>query len=159
MKSILKFLVVVATMTVGVACSNDTSSTSPTGAEGEFLDVTANNIKGVWRMVSFDNGKTFEEGSYYYIVFDRAERTFVSYDNTGSMGYYKRSGRFDILTDGAAIIYGDFDYGLGPKDWEHRFYVRNLTANSMEWVAVDDASIVQRYVRAELPEWIPTEEE
>ena len=90
------------------------------------------------------------EGSYYYIVFDRAERTFVTYDNLGSMGAYKNSGRFDIAIDGAAVIRGMYDFGRG--DWEHSYYVRNLTQNSMVWVATDDETISQVYVRAELPE-------
>ena len=153
MKSIVKFLVVVTAMVSAAACSkpNDTVS--------DYLDVTANNIKGVWRMTSYDNGSQFAEGDYYYISFNRADRTFVSYDNTGSMGVYKTTGRYDIIVDGAAIIYGDYDNGLGPKDWEHRYYVRDLTNNSMVWVAVDDESIVQTYVRAELPEWISEDKE
>jgi hypothetical protein len=116
-----------------------------------FLDVTPNNIKGVWRMESYDNGVQLAEGSYYYIVFDRAKRTFVSYDNTESMEVRKRTGRYDIYTDGAAIIFGDYDYGLGPNDWEHRYYVRNLTAESMTWIAKDNADDVTVYVRCEIP--------
>ena len=149
MKKIVNFaMVMVAILAMG--CSKP-------GYNGtSFLDVTPNNIKGVWRMVSYDNGVHLTEGSYYYIVFDRAERTFVSYDNLSSMGVYKNSGRYDIITDGAAIIYGMYDFGRG--DWKHRYYVRNLTADSMQWVAVDDESIVQVYERSSLPEWIETEE-
>ena len=155
MKRIVKLVVATVAMVVAVGCSK---SESPNG--DTYLDVTANNIKGDWRMESFDNGNQLAEGCYYYITFDRAERTFVSYDNTGSMGLYKRSGRYDIITDGAAIIYGDYDFGgLGLSDWEHRYYVRNLTANRMEWIATDDESINLTFVRAELPEWIPTDEE
>ena len=106
-----------------------------------------------------EDGVKLAEGSYYYIVFDRADRTFVSYDNLESMELHRRSGRYDIVTDGAAVIFGDYDFGLGVSDWEHRYYVRNLTANSMVWVATDDESIVTVYVRDELPEWIPIEEE
>ena len=55
MKSIVKFLVVVTAMVSAAACSkpNDTVS--------DYLDVTANNIKGVWRMTSYDNGSQFAE--------------------------------------------------------------------------------------------------
>ena len=152
MKVIVKFLMVVAAIVAAGACSK------PTYTESEYLDVTANNIKGVWRIESYDNGITLAEGSYYYIVFDRADRTFVSYDNLESMELHKKSGRYDIVTDGAAVIFGDFDFGLGVNDWEHRYYVRNLTANRMVWVATDDESLVTVYVRDELPEWITTEE-
>lgn len=149
MKRLVNF-VMVAFAVVMVGC------TKPDHNGVAYLDVTPNNIAGVWRMESYDNGKQLAEGSYYYIVFDRAERTFVTYDNLGSMGAYKSSGRYDIVTDGAAIIRGMYDFGNG--DWEHQYYVRNLTLDSMQWVAVDDKSIVQVYVRATLPEWLPTEE-
>lgn len=152
MKKIVNFaMVLVAILAMG--CTKPGYNGSP------FLDVTPNNISGVWRMESYDNGVKLAEGSYYYIVFDRADRTFVSYDNLESMELHRRSGRYDIVTDGAAVIFGDYDFGLGVSDWEHRYYVRNLTANSMVWVATDDESIVTVYVRDELPEWIPTEEE
>jgi len=50
-----------------------------------------------------------------------------------------------------------YDYGQG--DWEHRYYVRNLTNDSMVWVATDDESISYVYVRAELPDgWANGEE-
>jgi hypothetical protein len=80
----------------------------------------------------------------------------VSYDNLGSMAQVKRTGRFDIYTDGAAIIRGAYDFGQG--DWEHRYYVRNLTRERMEWVATDNENVVMVYTRAELPEWIESEE-
>jgi hypothetical protein len=121
-----------------------------------FLDVTYNNIAGVWSLQSFDNGVELGEGTYRYIVLDRKERRFVSYDNLGSMAQVKRTGRFDIYTDAAAIIRGSFDYGQG--DWEHRYYVRNLTTDSMVWVATDNENVVMVYTRAELPEWIESEE-
>lgn len=123
----------------------------------EYLDVTPNNIAGVWRMESFDDGVELGEGTYRYIEFKRKDKTFVTYDNLGSMEVHKRSGRFDIYTDRAAIIRGMYDYGQG--DWEHRYYVRDLTKNRMVWVAVDDESIVAVYVRSELPEWILVEDE
>ena len=59
-------------------------------------------------------------------------------------------------TDGAAIIRGAYDFGQG--DWEHRYYVRNLTRERMEWVATDNENVVMVYTRAELPEWIECEE-
>ena len=148
MKKIVKFAMVMVAMVVTFGCTKPDYNGSP------YLDVTHNNISGVWCMESYDNGVKLAEGSYYYIVFNRAERTFVTYDNLGSMGVRTQSGRYEIETNGAAVIYGDFDYGLGPNDWEHRYYVRNLTADSMQWVATDDETISQVYVRAELPEWI-----
>ena len=152
MKKIVNLAVAILAMVVMVGCSK------PDESGIQYLDVTHNNIKGTWRLESFDYGEKLAEGSYFYITFDRAERTFVSYDNTSSMELQKKSGRYDIVIDGAAVIFGDYDFGLGISDWEHRYYVRNLTTESMVWVAVDDESIRRVYVRAELPEWIPVEE-
>lgn len=149
MRKFLKFAFVVMFFVSCAEVDNPTKS--------EFLDVTHNNISGVWSLASYDNGTPLADGTYYYIVFNRAERTFVSYDNLGSMETYKSSGRYDIFVDNAAIIRGVYDFGRG--DWEHRYYVRNLTANKMTWVAVDDENNVKEYVRAELPEWIEQEQE
>lgn len=151
MKKIVKFALVMLVAAVVAAC------TKPDNNGLAFLDVTPNNIAGVWRMESYDNGVKLPEGCYYYIVFDRAERTFVTYDNLGSMEPYKNSGRYDIVTDGAAVIRGIYDYGRG--DWEHEYYVRNLTNDSMVWVATDDESVKQVYVRASLPEGLAKDEE
>lgn len=151
MKKIVKFAMVMVVAAVVAAC------TKPDNNGLVFLDVTPNNISGVWRMDSYDNGVKLPEGCYYYIVFDRAERTFVTYDNLGSMEAYKNSGRYDIVTDGAAVIRGIYDYGRG--DWEHEYYVRNLTNDSMVWVATDDESVKQVYVRASLPEELANYEE
>ena len=144
MKKIVKFAMTIIAMVAAFGC------TEPDNNGTLFLDVTPNNIKGVWRLESYDNGVKLAEGSYYYIVFDRSERTFVTYDNLASMEMVKTSGRYDIMTDGAAVIRGMYDFGRG--DWEHSYYVRNLTTDSMLWVATDDETITQVYVRAELPE-------
>ena len=151
MKKIINFAVAMLCVVVVLACSEK-------GSVGEeFLDVTPNNVSGVWSLESYDNGQTLAEGTYYYIDLDRKDRTFVSYDNLGSMEVHKRSGRYDITVDGAAVIRGIYDFGQG--DWEHSYYVRNLTKNRMVWVAVDDESIVQVYVRSELPEEFASEQE
>lgn len=148
MKKFVKFAMASLVVALMAACSE-------VEVANDFLDVTPNNISGVWSMESYDDGESLADGSYYYIVFDRAEKRFESFDNLGSMGVYKRSGRYDIYTNQAAIIRGMYDFGQG--DWEHQYYVRDLTKNRMVWVAVDDESLVQVYVRAELPEWIPTD--
>lgn len=151
MKRFANFALILVAAAALFACNEDKNTGN------QYLDVTPNNIAGIWRVESFDNGVELGENTYRYIVFERKDRTFVSYDNLGSMELYKRSGRYDIYVDRAAIIRGAYDFGGG--DWEHRYYVRDLTKERMVWVAVDDESLVTVYVRAELPEWIPTDEE
>lgn len=151
MKRFLGFAMVFVAALVLSSCEKEG------GVSNEYLDVTPNNISGVWRVESFDNGVELNENTYRYIEFRRKDKSFVSYDNLGSMEVQKRSGRFDITTDGAAVIRGQYNFGQG--DWEHSYYVRDLTKERMVWVAIDDESLVTVYVRAELPDWIPVEEE
>ena len=151
MKRFLGFAMVFVAALVLSSCEKEG------GVSNEYLDVTPNNISGVWRVESFDNGVELNEKTYRYIEFRRKDKSFVSYDNLGSMEVQKRSGRFDITTDGAAVIRGQYNFGQG--DWEPSYYVRDLTKERMVWVAIDDESLVTVYVRAELPDWIPVEEE
>lgn len=146
MKKIVKFAVMLSVLFGAMACADKDN------IGNEYLDVTFNNISGDWKMESYEGGITLPEGGYYYITFNRKDRRFVSYDNTDSMGAVTLTGRYDIITNEAAIIYGMYDH---KGDWEQRYYVRNLTKERMEWVAVDDESIVRVYVRTELPEWLP----
>lgn len=146
MKKITNFAIAMLCAVIALSCSEGFEPVE------EYIDVTPGSISGVWSMESYDNGQSLAEGTYYYVRFNRMSGTFVSYDNLGSMEAHKRSGRFHINNDGEAIISGLYDFGQG--DWEHRYYVRNMTANRMVWVAVDDESIVQVYVRSTLPEGI-----
>ena len=144
MKKIIKFVLTIGVVAMFWGCT-------PNVDTGEtYLDVTPNNISGVWAARTFDGGAELEEGSYFYIDFKRADRTFVSYDNLKSYVPRVRSGRYDFDVNEATIIYGVYDYGQG--DWQREYYVRNLTKTTMEWVATDDESCVCVYVRAELPE-------
>ena len=152
MKRFIELVVVLVIAVASTACYQEK------GIGDDYLDVTPNNISGVWQMESYDNGVALAEGSYYYIEFIRKDKKFVSYDNLESMGSEprKRTGRFDITTNASAVIRGMYDYGLG--DWEHSYYVRDLTPERMVWVAVDDESIVTVYVRAELPDGLKSED-
>lgn len=152
MKRFCKIALVLIVAMVAYSCDKTTEG-------NPYLDVTPNNIAGVWRMAQYEDGKVLAEGSFYYIEFVRKNKTFVSYDNLNSMGVYKQTGRFDIEVNAAAVIWGSYDYKDGNGDWSHRYYVRDLTADRMVWVAVDDASIVRVFVKDELPEWISVEEE
>ena len=57
------------------------------------------------------------------------------------------TGEFNIEMDVelGAIIRGIYDYDEGF--WAHEYEVNNLTESSMEWVATDDPSFVQKFKR------------
>ena len=124
-----------------------------------YLDVNAHNISGSWKLVEW-NGTELDASTYMYVNFVRNDRTFTIYQNMDSFTDvpHVATGSFFIETDVelGAIIRGAYDFGQG--DWEHRYYVRNLTNERMEWVATDNENVVMVYIRAELPEWIESEE-
>ena len=148
MKKMLKgaFLALMAVAML-TACNNDDEYQEPT------LDVTPNNIAGSWRLESWSAGE-LAEGSYVYISFERADRTYTLYQNVDSAPARTLTGRYYITTDMefGAVIRGDYDFGGG--EWAHRYVVKDLTAKSMTWIAKDNPDDVSVYVRCEIPEQV-----
>ena len=88
MKKMLKgaFLALMAVAML-TACNNDDEYQEPT------LDVTPNNIAGSWRLESWSAGE-LAEGSYVYIDFVRADRTYTLYQNIDSHQLRTITGRY-----------------------------------------------------------------
>ena len=153
MKKLLKgaFLALMAVVTM-TACSEEEQYQEPT------LDVTPNNIAGTWRLASWSGGD-LASGSYVFIDFVRADRTYTLYQNIDSPQLRVITGRYFIETDAelGAVIRGNYDYGNG--DWAHRYIVTDLTADRMVWTAKDNREDVSVYVRAELPNGFKQDEE
>ena len=151
MNKIKSFVTVFAALILATACSKDEPVI-------EYLTVTANNIAGSWELVKW-NGEDLEEGSYFYIEFVRKDKLFTIEQNFDSMSDYPHvvTGRFDIEPDtryneqtkkveDVSYITGLYDYDEGF--WAHKYEVRKLTVDSMEWVAVEDSvEFVQQFVR------------
>lgn len=147
MRKFVKLLVIAALMFAGYGC--ETPTEKPQGEPQ--LEVTANNIAGSWKLASLKGG-SLAEGSYVYIDFDRADRTFTMYQNTDSHYTRTLTGRYFIYVDeqlGVAVLRGEYDHGAG--DWNHRYIVSALTANQMTLTAMDDAEDVCLYERATIP--------
>lgn len=130
-----------------ISCSDDEEYVEP------ILDVTPNNIAGEWCLESW-NDAPLAEGSYVYISFERADRTYTLYQNVDSAPARTLTGRYYITTDMelGAVIRGDYDFGVG--EWTHRYVVKDLTAKSMIWIAKDNPDDVSVYVRCEIPEQV-----
>lgn len=130
-----------------ISCSDDEEYVEP------ILDVTPNNIAGEWSLESW-NDAPLAEGSYVYISFERADRTYTLYQNVDSAPARTLTGRYYITTDMelGAVIRGDYDFGVG--EWAHRYVVKDLTAKSMTWIAKDNPDDVSVYVRCEIPEQV-----
>ena len=117
----------------------------------EYLDVTPNNIAGEWELVEWSG--VAHEYTYFYIDFVRKDRKFTIYQNFDSMGQMPHvvTGEFNIEEDleKGYVIRGMYDYDEGL--WAHIYEVNELTETSMTWVAVDDPSFIQKFVRASIP--------
>jgi hypothetical protein len=59
------------------------------------------------------------------------------------------TGSYFLSTDVelGAVIRGSYDHDSG--EWAHRYIIKSLTANEMLWVATDDLSFTQKFVRVE----------
>ena len=146
MNRIKSMIVVFAAALLAVSCDKEAPVV-------EYLDFTPNNISGQWQLVKW-NGSDLSEGSYFYMDLVRKETKFTIYQNFDSMADMPHvvTGEFSIETDAelGAVISGMYDYDEGF--WAHKYIVRNLTKDSMEWIASDDPSFVQEFVRvSEIP--------
>ena len=145
MKNVLRILLAAMALTA-VSCSKEKAQVEP------VLDVTANNISGIWTLAEWSGG-TLADGTYVYVEFTRRDQLFTIYDNIGSFSARRRTGRYNITLDeslGAAVIRGQYHYGTG--DWQHHYIITGLTAGQMTWTAMDDPEDVSVYRRcAEIP--------
>lgn len=131
-----------ASLLLMLSCTNKGTPTV------EYLDVTANNLAGNWEQVEW-RGSELVESSYFYMKIVRKDQKFTFYQNTDSMADMPHviTGRFNIEIDPelGAIILGEYDY-VGEY-WSHRYIVKELTADTMTWIAVDDPTETKKFVR------------
>ena len=132
------------------ACIFTACETEKTGIE-PMLDVTANNVAGDWKVVTWSDGQSFDNGCYVYLRLIRKDRKMEIYQNTDTQSAQPRkiTGEFNITADQefGAIIRGKYDHGTG--EWSHRYIVKQLTAARMVWVALDDASNITVYEKVD----------
>lgn len=143
MKKILILLSIIAIAVV--SCEKN-----PMREEPPQLEVNANNISGQWELVQW-NGEYLTEGTYVYLDIVRNDRTYTMYQNMDSFSNVPHviTGSYRLSTDEelGAIIRGTYDHDSG--EWSHRYIIKSLTANEMLWVATDDLSFTQKYVRVD----------
>lgn len=116
----------------------------------QYLDVNANNISGKWELVQW-NDVPLAEGTYVYLDIVRNDRTYTMYQNLDSFTNvpHKVTGSYYIEYDPelGAILRGNYDHDSG--DWAHRYIVKDLTATEMYWIAKDDRTFIQKFVRVD----------
>lgn len=145
MNGIIKSIAVVLLTLATMACEkiSQTETKIP-------LEVNTNNISGKWQLVEW-NGETLTEGTYVYLDIIRQDRTYTMYQNMDSFFNVSHvvTGSYRLSTDEelGAIIRGTYDHDSG--EWSHRYIIKSLTANEMLWVATDDLSFTQKFVRVD----------
>ena len=145
-----RFLKTMALMLVLVlaSCTRD-EETAP-----QQLEVTPNNISGIWTL-SEVNGEQLPDGLYCYIEFVRRDRTYTMYQKFDSMYPRRLTGSYEITKDDykGYILSGKYDYGTG--DWNNSYIVTELYEGSMLLTADAQSGDVCKYVRCnEVPDEI-----
>lgn len=148
MKNILKIAFLAVALSAFASCNEKVEDVV------EYLDVTANNLAGDWKLETWNDGIAPEGDVAVYLRFVRKKSRYEMYSNVGSMDFVRQTGDFVILTDELAgcIIRGSYDNTL-DEEWNHRYVVR-LTADKMEWTAYDNPADVCVYVRCTIPDEI-----
>ncbi len=139
----IKYLILTLIAVATVSCDkNDLSE------KVVYLEVNANNISGQWELTEW-NGNALQSGTYVYLDIVRNDRTYTMYQNLDSFMDVPHvvTGSYYLETDPelGAVIRGNYDHDSG--DWSHRYIIKDLTATGMTWVAKDDETFVQKFVR------------
>ena len=147
MKFMKMITVAVASVAMLLSCTKETPAV-------ESLDVNPNNLSGYWKQVEW-RGAPLHESTYFYMSIVRKDKTFTFYQNFDSIEDMAHviTGRYNIETDPeiGAIIIGEYDYSSGF--WSHKYAVKDLTTESMTWVATDDPSEIRKFIRvSEIPD-------
>ena len=113
----------------------------------DTLPVTVHNISGNWELVEI-NGEALPKGSFFYIHFIRNDRTYEIWTNFNSYADAPEymTGSFNIKVDEYALLLANYDFGYG--DWNNN-YILTVTPDTMTWVAEDDPTFVQKFVRVD----------
>ena len=149
MKNILKITMLFILLAGFTSCSNDDDQVyNDTTLEANYI-----NVAGTWMLTEW-LGEPLQEGRLCYLELNRRERTFVMYDNSGSMTMRKLSGSFSISKDendtSIDLISGSYDYGMG--DWRNVYRLK-VYENKMVWTVQDDLTDISVYERCnEIPE-------
>ena len=146
MNKVKSILVTLAVILSAVACEKKTPVEPPV----EYLEVNVSNISGSWELVEW-NGAELQSGTYVFLNIIRKDWTYQMWQNVDSFQDvpHQVTGRFNLDVEPAygAIIRGEYDHDSG--DWAHRYIIKDLTKDSMIWVAKDNADYVQKFVRVE----------
>jgi hypothetical protein len=143
MKKILSLISIIALAFTAMSCQKENQPEPQ-------LEVNAHNISGQWQLVEW-NGDKLADGTYVYLDIVRNDKTYTMYQNMDSFTNVPHvlTGSYALSTDVelGAIIRGIYDHDCG--EWSHRYIIKSLTASEMLWVATDDNSFTQKFIRVD----------
>lgn len=142
MKNILKMAMMLLFVCSFTACSDDENP------EPQSLEVTPNNISGIWRLEEL-NGEAVPEGTFCYIEYVRSDRTFTIYQKFDSMYPRCITGVYSIEKDPykGYILSGEYDYGMG--EWNNDYIVTSLYETTMTLAADNETGEISKYERCD----------
>ena len=140
MKTFLKIWVMLFLVSGFASCSSDDEFVP------QSLEVTPNNISGVWKLAEL-NGNQVPDGVFCYIEFVRRDRSFTMYQKFDSMYPRCITGTYSIEIDEykGAILSGKYDFGAGA--WNNSYIVTGLFEEHMTLVVDADNGETCKYVR------------
>lgn len=145
MKKILTLISIIALAFSAASCEKEENKAMP-----QPLEVNAHNISGQWELVQWSD-KPMAEGTYVYLDIVRNDKTYTMYQNMDSFSNVPHvlTGSYHLYTDVelGAIIRGTYDHDSG--EWAHRYIIKSLTSHEMVWVATDDSTFIQKFVRVD----------
>lgn len=130
--------IILSILSLSLYACQDKNDTTPKEIQ---LEVNTNNISGKWELTEWNTG-----GTYVYLDIER-KGTYSIYQNMDTAKPRLITGSYSIEIDQVlgAVIHGSYDHDSGL--WSHRYIVKSLTSDRMEWVAKDDVSFTQIYKR------------
>ena len=151
MKGIKVLLAMVAAASLMLSCEKADVDGDRLPAE-EQLDVTANNIKGKWRLQKW-NGSELLSATYLYLDIER-DMTYTMYQNVDSFADVPHviTGEYYLYPEDLVgmVIRGNYDHS--NEEWTARYVISSLTQSRMTWVNKNDPSQIQEFVRVnEIP--------
>ena len=130
-------------MILTVSCTK----VNPVDETEVLLDVNASNLHGNWQLETI-NGAAVEEGTLFYINFNRSGEEFKIWENLTSIpsSYNYSEGTFTLYTD---PVLGVYIRGVDnvKEEWSDLYVIKELTKNRMVWVGVNDPTFTQTFHR------------
>ncbi len=143
MRNLLKYAFILSVLALAASCVKPDPDMFQ-----EYLDVTPNNIRGKWQMISW-SGQALPEGTYFYMELLRKDKEYTIYENLADPSPdTPETGRYNISLDPnlGAVIRGMKDYSYG-SEWTFQYVVTDLTEDMMTWTVVgnpEDVSVFKR---------------